>query len=80
VSDSGCGIDTAHLPNIFGEFSKVPSAMPASQGAQLGLCITKTLVAMHHGQIWVESRPGAGSRFYFTLPTVESLDELNKTA
>ncbi len=79
VSDSGCGIDTAHLPNIFGEFSKVPSAMPASQGAQLGLCITKTLVAMHHGQIWVESQPEAGSRFYFTLPTVESLDEPDKT-
>jgi signal transduction histidine kinase len=79
VSDTGCGIDTAHLPNIFEEFSKVPSTMPASQGAQLGLCITKTLVAMHHGQIWVESRPDAGSRFYFTLPTVESLDELHKT-
>jgi signal transduction histidine kinase len=80
VSDSGCGIDTAHLPNIFGEFSKVPSAMPASQGAQLGLCITKTLVAMHHGQIWVESQPEAGSRFYFTLPTVESQDDPDKTA
>ena len=79
VSDSGCGIDATHLPNIFEEFSKVPSAMPASQGAQLGLCITKTLVAMHHGQIWVESQPEAGSRFYFTLPTVESLDEPSKT-
>jgi signal transduction histidine kinase len=79
VSDTGCGIDTAHLPNIFGEFSKVPSAMPASQGAQLGLCITKTLVAMHHGQIWVESQPEAGSRFYFTLPTVESPNEPDKT-
>lgn len=79
VSDTGCGIDTAHLTNIFEEFSKVPSAMPASQGAQLGLCITKTLVAMHHGRIWVESRPEAGSCFYFTLPTVESLDEPSKT-
>lgn len=80
VSDTGCGIDTAHLPNIFEEFSKVPSAMPASQGAQLGLCITKTLVSMHHGRIWVESQPQAGSRFYFTLPTVEAMAEPNKTA
>ena len=74
IADTGCGIDQAHLPNIFEEFSRVPSAMPASQGAQLGLCITKTLVAMHHGQIWVESQPQAGSRFYFTLPIATSQD------
>ena len=75
ISDSGCGIEPAHVPNIFDEFSRVPSAMPASQGAQLGLCITKTLVTMHHGQIWVESQPQAGSRFYFTLPIAASRDE-----
>lgn len=68
VADTGCGIDSAHLPNIFDEFSRVPSAMPAAQGAQLGLCITRTLVTMHHGRIWVESEPGIGSRFYFTVP------------
>lgn len=72
VVDTGCGIDAAHLPNIFEEFSKVPSAMPASQGAQLGLWITKTFVTMHHGRIWVESQPAEGSRFYITLPTCES--------
>ena len=68
VADTGCGIDPFHLPNVFEEFSEVPSAMPASQGDQLGLCITKTLVTRHHGQIWAESKPEAGSRFYFTLP------------
>ncbi|HBH79871.1 MAG TPA: two-component sensor histidine kinase, partial [Nitrospira sp.] len=47
VADTGCGIDETHLPNIFEEFSKVPSAMPSSQGAQLGLWITKTYVTMH---------------------------------
>ena len=72
VSDTGCGIAPADLPNIFDEFSRIPSAIPTSQGAQLGLCITKTLVTMHHGEIWVESRPGVGSRFYFTLPIVEA--------
>ncbi|HEU5406268.1 MAG TPA: ATP-binding protein [Nitrospira sp.] len=75
IADTGCGIDSSHLPNIFDEFSRVPSAMPTSQGAQLGLCITKTLVTMHRGRIWVQSRPGAGSRFYFTLPIAESQDE-----
>ncbi|MBX3350336.1 MAG: HAMP domain-containing protein [Nitrospira sp.] len=75
VADTGCGIDETHLANIFEEFSKVPSAMPSSQGAQLGLWITKTYVTMHHGRIWVESQPGAGSHFYFALPTRESLDQ-----
>ncbi|HEX5646028.1 MAG TPA: GAF domain-containing sensor histidine kinase, partial [Nitrospira sp.] len=72
IADTGCGIDPVHLSRIFDEFSRVPSAMPASQGAQLGLCITKTLVTMHHGDIWVDSKPGSGSRFYFTLPVVGS--------
>jgi signal transduction histidine kinase len=79
VDDTGCGIDSSHLSNIFDEFSRVPSAMPASQGAQLGLCITKTLVTMHQGRIWVESRPEAGSRFYFTLPVAGSQDEPRRT-
>ncbi len=79
VADTGCGIDASHLPNIFNEFSRVPSAMPAAQGAQLGLCITKTLVIMHHGQIWVESQPEAGSRFYFTLPVAGPQDEPGRT-
>jgi signal transduction histidine kinase len=79
VADTGCGIDPSHLPNIFDEFSRVPSAMPASQGAQLGLCITKTLVTLHRGHIWVESQPQAGSRFYFTLPTAESPNERHMT-
>lgn len=68
VADSGCGIDPAHIEQLFQEFSKVPSAIPAAQGAQLGLFITKSLVAMHRGSIWVESTPGAGTRFYFTVP------------
>ncbi|HWF61457.1 MAG TPA: ATP-binding protein [Nitrospira sp.] len=78
VADTGCGIDSSHLPNIFDEFSRVPSPMPASQGAQLGLCIAKTLVTMHQGRIWVESQPGVGSRFYFALPIAELQDEASR--
>jgi signal transduction histidine kinase len=68
VSDSGCGIAPHELPKVFNEFSKVESAMPTSQGAQLGLFITKSLVTLHGGQMWVESLPGAGTQFFFTLP------------
>ena len=72
VADTGCGIDPGHLESVFKEFSKVPSANPAAQGAQLGLFITKSLVTMHKGAIWVESMPGAGTRFYFTIPVAAS--------
>lgn len=76
IADTGCGIDPSCLPNIFDEFSKVQSSVPTAQGAQLGLWITKTLVTMHDGEIWVESRPGVGSRFYFTLPIAASEEKL----
>ena len=69
VTDTGCGIPSEQLDRIFNEFSKVQSTMPTSQGAQLGLFITKSFITMHKGRIWVESEAGAGSRFYFTLPT-----------
>ena len=68
VADTGCGIAPDDLPLVFNEFSKVESAMPTSQGAQLGLFITKSLVTLHGGQMWVESRLRAGARFSFTLP------------
>jgi two-component system, sensor histidine kinase and response regulator len=71
VTDTGCGIQPADLPRIFNEFSKVSSAMPGSQGAQLGLCITKTLITMHGGSIRVESTPGVGTRVIFTLPIAD---------
>jgi signal transduction histidine kinase len=76
VADTGCGIDPGHLESIFKEFSKVPSANPAAQGAQLGLFITKSLVTMHKGAIWVESMPGAGTKFYFTMPVCSQVDRL----
>jgi signal transduction histidine kinase len=68
VADTGCGIPQEHLLHIFDEFSKVPSAIPTSQGAQLGLFITKSFIGMHNGRIWVESAEGIGTRFYLALP------------
>ena len=68
VTDSGCGIAPHELPKVFNEFSKVESAVPTSQGAQLGLFITKSLVHLHGGKMWVESRLGVGTQFFFTLP------------
>jgi signal transduction histidine kinase/HAMP domain-containing protein len=75
VADTGCGIDPCHINKLFQEFSKVPSANPTAQGAQLGLFITKNLVTMHRGTIWVESTTGAGTRFYFTMPIAPSRED-----
>ena len=70
IIDTGCGIAPHEIPKVFNEFSKVESSIPSSQGAQLGLFITKSLVRLHGGEIWVESRLGSGSRFCFTLPCI----------
>lgn len=72
VEDTGCGIPPDQLERVFNEFSKVPSNMPTSQGAQLGLFITKSFIEMHKGRIWVESKLGEGSRFFFTMPIVSA--------
>jgi signal transduction histidine kinase len=68
VEDTGCGIPSDQIDRVFNEFSKIPSAIPTSQGAQLGLFITKSFIEMHKGRIWVESQLGTGSRFFFTMP------------
>jgi signal transduction histidine kinase/HAMP domain-containing protein len=79
VADTGCGIDPDHIEKLFQEFSKVPSPNPTAQGAQLGLFITKSLVTMHQGTIWVESTPGAGTRFYFTVPIAPPQEDSGPT-
>ena len=79
VADTGCGIDPDHIEKLFHEFSKVPSPNPTVQGAQLGLFITKSLVTMHQGTIWVDSTPGAGTRFYFTVPIAPSPEDSGPT-
>ena len=80
VADTGCGIPPDQLDRVFNEFSKVPSTMPTSQGAQLGLFITKSFVTMHKGQIWAESTLGAGSCFCFTLPSLAPEEQADKTS
>jgi PAS domain S-box-containing protein len=66
VADTGCGIPPEHQHRVFEKFQRAPSTV--HEGAGLGLAITKSLVELHGGQIWVESEPGRGSRFSFTLP------------
>ncbi|HZN11227.1 MAG TPA: HAMP domain-containing sensor histidine kinase, partial [Blastocatellia bacterium] len=66
VADTGRGIPPDYLPRIFDRFVRVPGA---GSGTGLGLALAKRLVEAHGGQISVQSAPGRGATFTFTLPT-----------
>ena len=69
VIDTGIGIPREEQESVFEAFHQLPAASPGvREGTGLGLSITKLLVEQHGGRIWVESEPGKGSRFHFTLP------------
>jgi signal transduction histidine kinase len=69
VTDSGIGIPARDLNRIFDLFTRSDVAVNRQyEGLGLGLHLVKRLVELHGGRIWVESTPGKGSRFYFSLP------------
>ncbi len=68
VKDTGIGIPEDHIDDIFDRFRKVENKTRLYEGAGLGLAISKNLVNMMGGEIWVESVVGKGSTFYFSLP------------
>ncbi|HET8657023.1 MAG TPA: HAMP domain-containing sensor histidine kinase [Longimicrobiaceae bacterium] len=73
VSDTGIGIDPAHHEMIFREFAQVDSSRSRRHhGTGLGLAIARNFIQLHGGEIWVESELGRGSRFVFTIPSVEA--------
>ena len=73
VQDSGAGIADEDIDRIFERFYKSDRARTRSQGGTgLGLAIAKHLIEAHGGQIWVNSKMGKGSTFFFTIPTVSA--------
>ncbi len=68
VSDTGVGISAADLSRLFTPFQQAVDGRPPEPGTGLGLSISQRMVALMGGTLEVESRPGAGSRFFFTLP------------
>ena len=67
VRDNGIGIAREHQDQVFGLFKRLHSRKEYS-GSGLGLAICRRIVERYDGRIWVESEPGQGSTFYFTLP------------
>ena len=72
VVDTGCGIPFEEQQTIFERFYRGQSSEMKNRGAGLGLAITKSLVELHGGSIWVESVPGEGCHFCFILPVTPS--------
>jgi two-component system, NtrC family, sensor kinase len=70
VGDTGPGIPKEDHQRIFLEFQRLPTKGNGRkpEGTGLGLALSKKLIELHGGELWVESEPGKGSRFIFTLP------------
>lgn len=70
VEDTGIGIPHSKVSELFSEFYQVDSSFARKEeGTGLGLALTKKLVELHHGEIFVTSKEGVGSTFTFCLPT-----------
>jgi len=72
VQDTGPGIPREEQLKLFRPYYRIPADRHRFPGLGLGLAITKQLVELHSGKIWVESEPGKGSTFAFSLPLVSS--------
>jgi signal transduction histidine kinase len=70
VGDNGVGFDPAFADKLFGVFQRL-HPREDFEGNGIGLAIAARVVRQHAGEIWAESRPGAGARFYFTLEASE---------
>ncbi len=71
VADRGRGIPPEKLETIFGRFQQVDASDSRQKGGTgLGLAICRSIVTQHGGRIWVESTPGEGSTFLFTIPAL----------
>ncbi|OGY22231.1 MAG: hypothetical protein A2113_03060 [Candidatus Woykebacteria bacterium GWA1_44_8] len=77
IKDTGQGIPESARSRLFTKFFRVSGVLEqGSKGTGLGLYISKAIIDMHKGKIWVESSLGVGSTFFFTVPVVEAAKEL----
>lgn len=74
LEDNGIGIAPEYRQQIFGLFQRLHT-QDTYPGSGIGLATCKKILELHGGSIWVESQPGAGSRFYFTLPAPQRADK-----
>jgi PAS domain S-box-containing protein len=75
IRDSGPGIPLEEQQRIFEAFHRLQQSEKGVEGTGLGLAITRRLVELHGGHLSLESKPGSGSCFYFTLPVVSTFEK-----
>ncbi len=81
VRDTGIGITAEDLPHVFSEFFRAQNARSVSRhGSGVGLAIVRRIIENWGGKIWVESTPGVGSTFTFTLPKADIQAGLRQVA
>jgi len=68
ISDQGPGIPEREQSRIFQKFYRIPDAHQHATGSGMGLAISLDVVRAHGGEMWVESIPGHGSKFYISVP------------
>jgi PAS domain S-box-containing protein len=76
VRDEGIGMNAEQQKNVFEKFYRADNSNTAARGLGIGLFLAKNIIEAHRGTIWVESRPGEGTHFFFRLPLeFNSLDD-----
>ncbi len=71
VQDTGVGIPYEEQEKVFSKYEQTEAGKDASlKGTGLGLAICKEIISLHEGRVWLESEPGKGSTFYFSLPII----------
>jgi two-component system, OmpR family, heavy metal sensor histidine kinase CusS len=78
VRDTGCGIDSEHLPHVFDRFYRADRARSHySQGAGLGLAIVKSIMNLHHGTVTIQSEPGKGTTVTLRFPAPNDTSKMS---
>jgi len=79
IQDFGVGMKAIDTPHIFDRFYRVSEHQNKISGLGIGLNVSKEIIQLHEGEIWVESTLGKGSIFYFSIPISEKTDEKDTT-
>ena len=72
VRDNGIGIDQRYFEKIFQVFQRLPQAKKIDEGTGIGLTTAQRIVEHHGGKIWLDSEPGKGTTFFFTIQDREA--------